>query len=334
MWRVTALTGLVAVSAPLPVTAWAQTTQQLSPGQAVRLSAPGIDLQPLVDGRLASYGLEAHVAGVAFSSQAGVGAEAVSAAPGAQLVVLHVVTARDLDDTDETVNANQPPSLSVTSGSLTAPLALQVQQDYPTPDDAFFAAAVPADGPAVLTLAEAGLLSQSMDLRSGRRVGTTPSVLYRALSAPALTVNSNAVSSFSASAGQAGAASGQFGVATAYLSYWQPFSTTMASDPSKAYLDVQFAKSNLSIPAYTQAQGYNVQPAQGLPDGSVTFQLPDGQNVTATNDIDPTMQGDIFGGDFYAQVPADTTSVKVAVNVTSLPVQVDNTDASWRLLRP
>ena len=314
------LIGLTAgASVPLPATAWAQTTQQLSPGQAVRLTAPGVVLQPLADGRLASYGIEVEAGAVAFATQAGVGSEAVSAAPGAQLVVLHVVTSEHPGDANETVLANATPSLVVRSGNLSAPL--QVQTDsYPSPDDAYFAAAVPAGGPAVLTLSEAGLLPQSLDLRTGRRVGSSPSVLYRALQAPAVTVRSSALSSFSASAGTSGTASGQFGVATAYLSYWQPYSTTMASGPSEAYLDVEFAPSGLSL----AGSGYDLGPAQALPAGSVTFGLPDGRTVTASNDIDPAQQTDVFSGDFYAQIPADTTSVEVTVTLTTLPVQVGN----------
>lgn len=325
-----ALIGLAAAgTGPLPAPAWAQATQQLSPGQAVRLTSPGVGLQPLTDGRLASYGIEVEAGAVAFTAQAGVGSEAVSAAPGAQLVVLHVTTSEHLGNTDERVLANAAPSLSVTSGRLTAPLQVQTAA-FPSPDDAYFAAAVPAGGPAVLTLSEAGLLPQSLDLRTGRRVAPSPLVLYRALRAPAVTVKSSAVSSFSASAGQSGTASGQFGVATAYLSYWQPYSTAMASGPSEAYLDVEFAKSNLSLTGAAQAQGYDVGPAQALPAGSVTFGLPDGRTVAAANDVDPTQQTDIFSGDFYAQIPADTTSVKVSVDLTTLPVQVDNPDALTR----
>lgn len=263
------------------------------------------------------------MAGLAFTSQAGVGAEAVTAAPGAQLVVLHVVTARDLDDTDETVNANQAPSLSVTSGSSTAPLQLQVQQDYPTPDDGYFAAAVSVGGPALLTLSEAGLLSQTLDLRTGHRVGTAPEVLYRAADTPAVTVLSSAVSGFAASTDQPGTATGQFGVDTAYLSYWQPYSTTMASDPSKAFLDVEFAKSDLSVPPFPPG---DVSPVEALPPGSVTFQLSDGQSVPATLEPGTDRLFDLFTGDFYAEVPADITSVKVSVTVTSVSVQA-STDA-------
>lgn len=318
--------GLVATAAVTrPGPAWAQTAQQLSPGQAVRLAVPGVALVPVADGRLASYGTESDVSAVAFTDQAGAGSEAVTAAPGAQLVVLHVVTSERPADTDATVMANETPSLSVTSGKLTAPLQLQVQQDYPTPDDAYFAAAVPVGGPAVLTLSEAGLLPQSLDLRTGHRVGTAPSVLYRAAQTPEVIVQTGAVSSFSASAGPSGQASGQFGVATAYLSYWRPFSSTMASDPSQAFLDVEFARSQLSIPGYGPS---DVGPAQPLPAGAVTFQLPDGHTVAASADLDPTQLSDIFSGDFYAQVPADITSVKVSVNLPSLPVQVASNDGT------
>jgi hypothetical protein len=43
---------------------------------------------------------------------------------------------------------------------------------------------------------------------------------------------------------------------------------------------------------------------------------------------DPTQLFDIFSGDFYAEVPADVTSVKVIVTPGALPIQVPNSDGT------
>jgi hypothetical protein len=312
---------LLATTALVAAPAQAQTAQQLSPGQAVTLTDPGVELRPLSDGRLASYGAETNIEGVAFTNQAGSGATAVTAAAGVQLVVLHVYTSWDLGDIDEQAGNPLDTSLSIHSGNLTAPL--QVASDnYPSPDDEYYAAAVPAGAPAWLELSVAGLVPQTFDLRSGQRVGTSPAVLYRAPSTPAVTVRSTALSTFSGTTPPR-TATGQFGVATAYLAYWQPYSTTLAPDPDHAYLDVEFADSNLSIPGYNPG---DASPTEALPAGSVQFRLPDGRTVAATSNVDPTQLKDIFSGDYYALVPADTTQVQVLVTLTGLPVQVPSGD--------
>ena len=311
---------LLAAAMPTP-TAVAQTAQELAPGQAVRLSGPGAALHPVGDGRLASYGVESLVTSLAFTSQAGSGSEAVMAAPGAQLVVLQVLTSQHLGNTDDTV-ANGPVSLSVTSGTTSAPLPVRTDI-FPGVDEGYFAAAVPTGGPATLTLSVSGLVPQSLDLRTGKRLGTPPVALYRAADAPAVEVDSTALSSFSGSvdsagAGPAGAATGQFGVASAFLSYWKPVSTTLASDPTKAFFDVEFARSELALPGGDPSQ---ISPVGPLPAGSVTFHLPDGQVIPATTDTDPTQLIDLLSGDYYAEIPADTSSVKVTVNLSSVPIQ-------------
>lgn len=315
--RVVATVGLaVAATTLAPEPASGQTTQTLSPGQAVTLTAPGIPLTPPADGRLNSYGTSVHIEGVAFASTI----PGLAAGPGAQLVVLHLSTSWDEDTIDSQVPVTQQVSLAVRSGSLSAPLT--VQDSYPSPYDAYYAAAVAKSGPADLTLSVAGLLPQVFDLRAGHRIGSTPSVLYRDANQPLVTVRSNAVSSFSATS-TAGSATGQFGVSYAYLQYWQPFATVMAPSPGQAYLDVEFAKSQLSLPGYPSA---DLSPAGPLPAGSVKFELSDGQTITATADAPATQQFDLFSGDYYALVPADISSVKVTVDARSLAVQVPNPD--------
>ena len=308
------LAALMVFSGGFAAGAVSQAEQTLSPGQAATLGNPGVSLRPLSDGRLRSYGVSVDVLGVAFVSQAGVSAP-VAAAPGDELAVLHLATSWDLGVDNFQVVANDRVDLTVVSGAVSAPLI--VRYNYPSVDDEVYAAAIPKDGPAVLRLSVGGLVSQSLDLRTGRRIGTAPTVLYRSQSKPTPHVQPSAVSAFNASS-PAGTATGEFAVSDAYLSYWQPYTTMLASSPTECYLDVEFAPAKLSIPGYPDG---SISPTVGLPAGSVRFVLADGRAVAATPLASGSSLIHLFSGDFYAQVPADVTTVKVIVTPGVLPVQ-------------
>jgi hypothetical protein len=301
------LAGLMLPSAA----ASAQTSQVLDAGQAVRLDGPLTGLAPLGDGRLASYGAEADVSGEAVTGRLDSGEGELAAAGSAELVVLHVTVAPDVDLTD---GVDRPVSLTVTARGVSAQLepSLSAQAS----DDAFFVVAVPRSGPAVLTFSVGGLLPQRLDLRTGRRTGSAPAALYRSAT-PVTEVSPTAVSSFSASAGPAGSASGRFGVSGASLSYWRPGTTVLAPDPGDAFLDVQFASADLAVPGH-EAEVWGA--AGPLPAGGVSFVLPDGRTVAAQSQVTPGEEIDLFSGDFFAPVPAGISSVKVVVKLSSLAV--------------
>lgn len=319
VFTVLAAVAFTFAAAPTAPPAFAQTAQTLAAGQAATITDAGVPLRPPPDGRLQSYGWSVYVDGVGFAASI----PGLAAAPGAELVVLHLTTVADDGIVDEAFLANNHVSLAVRSGDVSAPLAVQLDWNfYSKPDDEYFAAAVPKSGPADLILSVGSLLPQTFDLRAAHRVGTVPAVLYRDASQPDVIVKPTAVSSFSASSA-AGSVTGQFGVAEASLQDWQPFSTTLSPSPDQAYLDVEFARSQMSVPGYSTDR---VGPAQALPAGAVTFVLSNGQTVTATNSLDPTQLFDIFSGDFYALVPADITSAKVIVTPGVLPIQIPAAD--------
>ena len=294
----------------------AQTVQTLSPGQGVTLtSPPGVTLTAPTDGRLNSYGTSVHIEGVAFASNI----PGLSAAPGAQLVILHVTTSWDEDTIEGAASVASQTSLAVTSGSQSAPLT--VQETYPSPDDEYYAAAVAISAPADLTLTAGGILPQTFDLRAGHRVGTSPTALYRDGTQPMVAVQPGAVTSFAASS-SAGTATGKFGVDYAYLQYWQPYSTTLAPSADQAYLDVEFVHTQFSVPGYP---GDAIGAVQPLAASSVKFVLSGGQTIPATVVPEYNRLLDVFYGNFYALVPAGITSFEVVVTPGSFPVEIDNT---------
>ena len=138
-----------------------------------------------------------------------------------------------LEDTDSTVHVLD--SVTVTVGSGTAVATLDPQVNLLNRVHQYFVAAVPAGGPAVLTVS-AGGLSQSLDLRSGRRTSTAPPVLYRDASAPAVTVTNGASQTLTATTRDGRSATGKFGLDHAALTYWIPGTTTFAPSPDLAYL--------------------------------------------------------------------------------------------------
>ena len=149
VFRVVAAVCVAFAAAPIAVPAVAQTVQTLAPGQATTITDTGVPLSPPADGRLQSYGWSVHVDGVAFAPSI----PGLTAAPGAELVVLHLTTVADDGTTDGTFLANNQVSLAVQSGNLSAPLTVQEEWNPASnPDDQYYAAAVPKAGPAYLTV--------------------------------------------------------------------------------------------------------------------------------------------------------------------------------------
>ena len=85
------LAALVVFAGGSSAVAASPTAQVLSAGQAATVGDPGVSLRSFSDGRLRSYGVSVDVLGVGFVSLAGVSAP-VAAAPGDELVVLHLAT--------------------------------------------------------------------------------------------------------------------------------------------------------------------------------------------------------------------------------------------------
>jgi len=152
-------------------------------GQATELSNPGVPMVPPTDGRLASYGEELTVTGVASTHAAGPSGSTVAAPPGAHLLVASITsqqtdpgvpfnTATPTDFSASLVVAGQTQPFS--EGTLSAEGNGQVNVAMSVPDQ---------DPSAELDLTEAGV-TQRFDLVARRRVGTAYPAMYRAAASP------------------------------------------------------------------------------------------------------------------------------------------------------
>lgn len=317
-----AAAAMVLTAAPLaPAPSAAQTAQVLSPGQVQALDQPGVPMRAFSDGRVNTYGVGIDVTGVSFSTFAGVGSEAVTAAPGSLLVVLHIVSQFDPDSWDDDTNADKGLFQAVvTSGSVTDNL-------FPNGVtggnlDNYVVAAIPDDNnPPVLTVSTGGLLPQSINLSSGKRVGTSPQILYRDPRIPVVDINPTATESFSGTTDAGQQATAQFGIKEAMLSYWQPYTTTFAPSPDQAYLVLFMDLSNLAV------IGVNLY-APAVPASDVAVTLPDGETPQVHYSPDPGGLNDLFSDGYYwVQVPADVASAKVTFNLPAVS-PVDATSSS------
>lgn len=280
--------------------------QVLSTGEEVPLAAAGVELTPLRDGRVNSYGIAADVTGVAFTSHAGVGSQEVTAAPGDQLAVIGLSLAFPEDD-DVGLAESAPAqgfTVTVSSGSVSARLS---QLFFPAgglgANSPFFAVAIPAGGPAVISVSCDGL-TQQLDLRTGKRIGTVPKILYRAKTDPEVVVSPSATESFTATVATVGNVTGQFGVEQASLSYWVPNTTNFAT-PTTAILTLDFDASGIE-------SGDSTTGPNPLP-GSAFQVSADGQPVTLHSYSTSGTGGDLFSDFYDALVPANVRTVTVTI---------------------
>lgn len=302
----TALVALAAAWAALPADrapAQTATAQVLTVGQVQQLTDPGVALRTFGDPRLNTYGAASVVAGVAFTEQAGVGTEAVTAAAGAQIVVFHLVIRLPSED----LGADPATTLeaSVVADGTTVKLDVQFGPDGT--NDTYWAVAVPTGAPTSLVLSCAGL-TQTFDLRAGHRVGPQPVALYRDASQPEVTVAPISKSTLTAALADHRQAELSYGLSEVTLSYWLPGATDTAAAPDQAFLTLYFDPAYASVPA----DQTNVTPAT-LPGSAVHVVLPDGTTLPTTHTFDHTYDQDLLSGDYYAVVPADISSVKVRV---------------------
>lgn len=302
----TAVVALAAAWAALPaVRAPAQTAtaQVLTVGQVQQLTDPGVALRTFGDPRLNTYGVASVVAGVAFTDQAGVGTEAVTAAPGAQIVVFHLVIRLPSED----LGADPATTLeaSVVGGGTTVKLYVQFGPDGT--NDTYWAVAVPNGAPTSLVLSCAGL-TQTFDLRAGHRVGPQPAALYRDASQPEVSVAPTSQSTLTSTLADHRQAELTYGPSEVTLSYWLPGATEIAAAPDHSFLTLYFDPALATV----TADQTNVTPST-LPGSAVHVVLPDGTTLPTTHTYDHTSDQHLLSGDCYAVFPADISSVKVQV---------------------
>lgn len=319
-----AATSVAAASLVLPASVSAQTAQVLIPGEVQSLAQPGVPMKALPDGRVNTYGAGVDVAGVSFATAAGTGSEAVAAAPGSVLAVLHIVAQFDpmFSPWDDNTTADQAPFQAVvTAGSVSANL---FPNGVPGNLDNYVVVDVPDSTQPVLTVSTGGVLPQSLNLSTGKRVGTAPQILYRDTNKPLVVVSPRATQGFTGTTDAGQRATGRFSITAAMLSYWQPFTTTFAPSPDQAYLVLFMGNDDLSVLGNTLF-------THALPPADVVVSLPDGQTPQIHYGTNVDQISGLFGGFYWAQVPADIASAKVTVNLPAaspITANVGNQDGN------
>lgn len=288
--------------------AGAQTTpaQVLSAGQTVALSDPGVSLMVPRDGRLAGYGFLTDVTGAAFTSKAGTDSDSVQASSGEQLVVV-AATETDTDQSFFYDYGNSAPTYQLVSGQLKVDLATSAIGGSPA--SYIWAVSIPAGAPAALVATNGGF-SQSFDLRTGNRTGSSPVALYRDLNSPAATQSLSASQTLRGSASGADPAILSIAPTEALLGYFEPGETLIAPPPpDKAWLMVRMGLSTM-----TDATGHQLTTTGVFDAPSVVLQ-------TATGTINPIEVSTLpdnttpFPGAYAFEVPASLANATLVFNL-------------------
>lgn len=224
---------LISMTADLgvrPAAAQTAPAQTLNTGHYQALDSAGVAQMTPKDGRLAGYGFETDITGVAFASRGGdTTGTPVSAAAGDQLVVVSLSQIMPDQSRYYDYPTDSTPTYTLTAGSATISLG-QIDQTVPSAVTKTWAVAIPTGSPATLTATFAGF-SQSFDLRAGRRIGTSPTALYRDPTNPAVNVNLSATQTLTATGSPADPVSMQLSPQGATLGYFQPAGTLQPPPP-------------------------------------------------------------------------------------------------------
>ena len=232
--RAVAAVGLVVliVVSAVPVQAGAQEAgvQTLTAGQEVTLAVPGVTLMTPGDGRLAGYGFETTITGVAFASRAGGGTGPVVAAAGGDQLVVIAAAEKDIDQSGFYGYGQAAPAYSVTAGDG-PPIVLPSNTGLDGGTMTMLVAVdIPAGAPAIFTASRAGF-SQAFDLRAGHRSGVSPAALYRDRTGPAVSVDLSATQTVTGTGSGYDPATMTISPQAATLGYFQP-ATTIAAPPA------------------------------------------------------------------------------------------------------
>jgi hypothetical protein len=325
---VAAVAGLVAApSQPASAVALPLIAGAVVPdGTVVTLPAAGVALRAPADGRLWGYDLTGGVAGVAFAATAGTPADRVSAPPGDQLCVFHLVVDDGADapflDTSQLDSAD--PTVAVTYGAHRVVVPVHLTASLTS--DQVLAVAVPDGADPVVTVTFAGV-GANFDLRGGHRVGLDPPGLYRDRQTPWLTDHPAVTGTLTQTGPTPYKATftDPVTVTGAYLSWFPPTPATTQPPAGDSYLIV----TPTGGPPASVAEGGTYQTV-GLPATAVTLTLPDGRVVTGRV-VNQEAEGntDLFGGTgaYYFAVPTDFTTGTVAIRATGA-LAVQNTVGS------
>lgn len=275
-------------------------------GQAVTLAAPGVGLAKPADGALDGFNFDGQVNGSECGPAAGTGAQAVTAAAGAQICVFTVHFNGDSVDFLDIDNKAFPPTLAVTAPGMAAVAIPLTEATDAVTAGGTFAVGVPAGGPVSLVATAKGF-AQSFDLRAGKRLAPDPVGLYRGGVSSVVDDIPTVTASLTATRSDTGEASSwQLQVFHAYVSYFAPVTFAPAPSPAQAYVVVKGAMASQD----PSVSDLNPDPLAG---NDVHLVLPGGQSVAGQPVGGST--GDLFTDYYVYVVPGDVTAASLQVTI-------------------
>lgn len=300
------------LAAALPASAQTSTPEVLETDQAATLTTAGVAQMVPRDGRLAGYGFEVAVTGVAFTDQAGAPqSQSVQPAPGDELAVVSV-SETDPDTTIQTstlaYDTNTPPAFSMQVGQQTVSLPA-----FPFGSgNVVWAVAIPKGSPATL-VATLDNFSQSFDLRRGARTDPAPLALYRDPTKPFVTENLSATTQLTGTGSLADPVTVPVEPVSAELEYFQPNLDSLqpVPAPDQAWLVIDMNDGDAHNVA-SDAAGHLIEFNETLGGNSVVLQTPSG-TIESTSVDQADSQGGLFPPYYAFQVPATFTSGTVVI---------------------
>ncbi len=306
---VTAVVGVLGASVVKAPPAFA--ALELAVGTEVTLSTPGIALRVPADGRLNGFDFHGNVSGAACGPAAGEGAQAVVAAPGAQVCVIRAAFVSErLADLKVSLE-DFPPALRVVAGAVSVPIALSASARTAPGSQAggIFAVGVPVNTAVTLEVADHGY-TQRFDVLAAARLGPDATVLYR--SAAASTVEAPrppGAPVLAAVRSDTGATtSWQILLDAVYLSFFDPVTGGAAPTANDAYLVIDGSMRG--------STGALDVPALGA--SAVSVVLPDGRHVPARAAPTTSLRSsDLFARPYSFEVPANLTAASLNVAIAA-----------------
>ena len=319
---------LAAVAAALLTFAFpagAQTTsaEVLNTDQAASLTAAGVTEMVPRDGRLAGYGFEVTVTGVAFTDQAGPQSQPVQAAPGDELAV---VSMSEMDQTYTTqtsilaYDSGAQPTFSMHVGQQTVALPVPFGSS-----NVVWAVAIPKGSPATFD-ATRGNFSQSFDLRRGARTSPSPLALYRDPTKPFVIETLSATTQLTGTGTAADPVTIRIAPTSAELEYFKPDLDTLqpAPPPDQAWLVIDMDNGDTqNVPQ--DSAGHLIDFTGTIGGNSVVLQTPAGE-IESVSVGQSTAAGSLFP-DYYAfPVPATFTTGSLLIKADgTIPAEDYNT---------
>lgn len=289
----------------LPAGAQTTSAEVLNTGQAASLTDAGVKQMVPRDGRLAGYGFEVTLTGVAFTDHAGPQSQPVQAAPGDELAVVSMSEMDQAYTTQTSIlayDSGTQPTFSMQVGQQSVSLSVPFGASNPV-----WAVAIPKGSPATF-VATRDNFAQGFDLRRGARTNPSPLALYRDPTKPFVTETLGAATQLTGTGSAADPVTVRVAPTSAELEYFKPDPDTLqpVPPPDQAWLVVDMANGDpQNVPQ--DAAGHAIGFTGTIGGNSVVLQTPAGQ-IESVSIGQPTSAGSLFP-DYYAfPVPATFTT--------------------------